>query len=154
MRPSHQEAAESTIAMSIAQTASTLLGRAFAQRWVRFGLVGGAATLSYFLLGIFFVNLIKIPLLLGNGLAYCLSFFISYAGQSRWTFQAEGKDSIMMLRFALAQAAGLGLNSLIIEACSDLGLLYEISMAITIATVPIFVYLLCKLWVFRQRGVI
>lgn len=126
-------------------------GLALGQRWIRFGLVGAAATLSYYLLGLLFVNLARMPLLFGNALAYIISFFVSYAGQSRWTFEARDRDSRMLPRFALAQAIGLGLNSLIIEICARIGLIYEISMIIAIAVVPVFVYFICKYWVFRKR---
>ena len=59
-----------------------------ARRWIRFGLVGGAATLCYALLGLLFVNAWAMPLLAGNALAYLISFAVSYLGQSLWTFQA------------------------------------------------------------------
>lgn len=124
----------------------------FAQRWIRFGAVGFAATLSYFLLGLLFVNLIKLPLLVGNGLAYIISFAVSYAGQSRWTFQSHGRDRAALPRFAAAQALGLCLNSCIIGIGSRIGLKYELSMAVAIVLVPVFVYLLCKYWVFRVGG--
>lgn len=130
---------------------ASLTAWAVSQRWIRFGVVGCAATLSYYLLGLFFVNFMKMPLLIGNGSAYILSFFVSYAGQSRWTFKARGKDAPMLWRFALAQAAGLALNSLIIEICARLGLVYELSMLLAVVTVPLFVYLVCKIWVFSQR---
>ena len=41
-----------------------------ARRWVRFGIVGGAASVSYFLLGLLFVNVAGLPTLAGNALAY------------------------------------------------------------------------------------
>lgn len=128
-----------------------LCARLFAQRWVRFGAVGVAATLSYFLLGLFFVNLLRLPLLIGNGLAYIISFAVSYAGQSRWTFQTTNRDRAALPRFALTQAFGLCLNSCIIWIGNRIGLIYEISMAVAIFLVPVFVYLLCKYWVFRER---
>lgn len=128
-----------------------LARRLLAQRWIRFGAVGVAATLSYFLLGLLFVNLLRLPLLFGNGLAYILSFAVSYAGQSRWTFQASDRDRAALPRFAAAQALGLCLNSCIIEIGNRIGLFYEASMALAIVLVPAFVYLLCKYWVFRVR---
>ena len=67
-----------------------------ARRWVRFGMVGGAASLSYILLGLLFVNLWGMPVLAGNALAYALSFIVSYLGQSLWTFQVAGAGSGMV----------------------------------------------------------
>lgn len=135
--------------MQLLQKPVSIINYFLAQRWIRFGMVGAAATASYFLLGLLFVNLIRMPLLIGNGAAYVLSFFVSYAGQSRWTFQARDHDRAMLPRFAMAQAAGLGLNSLIVEICNRIGLIYELGMAVAIVIVPVFVYLLCKYWVFR-----
>lgn len=53
-----------------------------ARRWVRFGIVGGAASVSYFLLGLLFVNVAGLPTLAGNALAYALSFIVSYLGHA------------------------------------------------------------------------
>lgn len=121
-----------------------------ARRWIRFGLVGGAATVSYYLLGMLFVPCLKLPLLLGNFLAYAISFIVSYLGQSRWTFETHGNHAAMLPRFAATQAFGLVINSGIIEICSRLGIIYEISMLIAIVVVPVFVYAICKYWVFRK----
>ncbi len=124
-----------------------------ARRWIRFGLVGGAATLCYALLGLLFVNAWAMPLLAGNGLAYLISFAVSYLGQSFWTFQAGGGHRAMLPRFAATQAVGLGLNSCIVWLLVRFGLGYELAMPVAVALVPVFVYLLCKYWVFRRtRG--
>ena len=122
-----------------------------ARRWVRFGLVGGTATLSYALLGLFFVNLCALPALAGNALAYAVSFVVSYCGQCLWTFRAGGTAGhrAMLPRFAAAQGLGLGCNSLIVWALMALGLRYEMAMPIAVLLVPVMVYALCKYWVFR-----
>lgn len=128
-----------------------------AKRWVRFGMVGGAASLTYILLGLLFVNLWGMPVLAGNALAYVLSFIVSYLGQSLWTFRAAGPGSglshwAMLPRFAATQALGLGLNSAIIWLLMRLGLTYEVAMPIAVLLVPVMVYLLCKYWVFRHSA--
>lgn len=117
-------------------------------RWVRFGLVGACATASYAGLGLLFVDVIGLPVLAGNGLAYALSFIVSYLGQSVWTFGATGGHARVLPRFALAQGIGLVLNSAIVWLCMALGLSYPLSMFLAIFMVPVFVYLLCKYWVF------
>ena len=127
-----------------------------ARRWVRFGMVGGAASLSYILLGLLLVNLWGMPVLAGNTLAFALSFIVSYLGQSLWTFQAGGPGSglshrAMLPRFAATQALGLGLNSAIIWLLMRLGLTYEMVMPVAVLLVPAMVYFLCKYWVFRHR---
>lgn len=127
-----------------------LVQNLLARRWVRFGLVGGAATLSYALLGLLFVNAWGLPVLAGNALAYLISFFVSYWGQSAWTFGAKSGHKSMLPRFAATQALGLGLNSAIIWLLTGLGLSYELAMPAAVVLVPVIVYLLCKYWVFRH----
>lgn len=126
---------------------------ALGHRLFRFGVVGGAATASYFLLGLLFVNLLSFPPLLGNALAYALSFIVSYLGQCLWTFEAKNGSHLKMLpRFAIAQGIGLVINSCIIVICMRLGLGYELSMLVAIFLVPVFVYLVCKFWVFTPKS--
>ena len=127
-----------------------LMQNLLARRWIRFGLVGGAATLSYALLGLLFVNVCGLPVLAGNALAYLISFFVSYGGQSAWTFQAKSGHKSMLPRFAATQAVGLGLNSAIIWLLTAFGLSYELAMPVAVVLVPVIVYLLCKYWVFRH----
>ena len=128
-----------------------------ARRWVRFGMVGGAASLSYILLGLLFVNLWGMPVLAGNALAYALSFIVFYLGQSLWTFQVAGPGSglshwAMLPRFAATQAMGLGLNSVIIWLLMRFGLSYEVAMPMAVLLVPVMVYILCKVWVFKKQA--
>ena len=125
-----------------------------ARRWVRFGMVGGTAALCYALLGLLFVNVLGLPALVGNGLAYVLSFVVSSLGQSLWTFSAphtKAAHSAMLPRFAATQALGLTLNTLIVWLLMSLGLKYETAMPIALLLVPVVVYAACKYWVFRPR---
>ena len=128
-----------------------------AVRWVRFGIVGGTAAVIYALLGLLFVNGLRLPPLWGNALAYALSFIVSYLGQSLWTFRAAGSavgaasHRAMLPRFAATQAVGLGLNSAIIWLLMHFGLRYDWAMPVAVLLVPIMVYALCKFWVFKPK---
>lgn len=123
--------------------------RLLARRWVRFGIVGGAATLAYYFCGLFFVNLLGLPVLAGNALAFAAGFVISYLGQALWTFQAGGSHRSMLPRFAAAQGVGLALNSVLIWLLTGAGMSYAVAMWVAIAAVPVAVYFICKFWVFR-----
>ena len=120
-----------------------------ALRWVRFGLVGAAATAAYFLCGLVFVKILGLPLLAGNACAYALGFIVSYSGQKRWTFASKGSTGKSLPKFALAQLAGLCLNSIIVDWAVRLGAAYEFAMLLATVLVPVAVYFICKLWVFR-----
>ena len=124
--------------------------RLLAKRWMRFCIVGGAATLVYYFSGLFFVSLLGLPVLAGNALAYLVGFAVSYLGQALWTFRAEGSHRAMLPRFAATQAVGLALNSGIIWLLMAAGMSYAVAMWVAIAAVPVVVYFICKLWVFRS----
>ena len=117
---------------------------------MRFCIVGGAATLVYYFSGLFFVSLLGLPVLAGNALAYLVAFVVSYLGQCLWTFRAEGSHRAMLPRFAATQALGLALNSGIIWLLMAVGMSYAVAMWVAIAAVPVAVYFICKLWVFRS----
>lgn len=121
-----------------------------ARRWIRFCLVGGAATLVYFFCGVAFVTLLGLPVLLGNAFAFLAGFVVSYLGQCLWTFRAGGTHRIMLPRFAATQAVGLALNSGIIWLLTHVGVAYEVAMGAAIVAVPVVVYVICKCWVFRS----
>lgn len=121
-----------------------------ARRWMRFCIVGGAATLTYYFCGLFFVNLLGLPVLVGNTLAFVISFAVSYLGQCLWTFQGKAAHRTMLPRFGATQAVALGFNSVIIWLLIRAGVSYEIAMWGAIAAVPVAVYFICKLWVFRS----
>ena len=129
-----------------------------ARRWVRFGIVGGAASVSYFLLGLLFVNVAGLPTLAGNALAYALSFIVSYLGQCLWTFRAADSGAgiashrTMLPRFAATQVVGLCCNSAIVWLLVRLGVPYAWAMPVAVLTVPVMVYALCKVWVFRTQA--
>lgn len=129
-----------------------------AKRWVRFGIVGGAASVSYFLLGLLFVNVLGLPTLVGNALAYALSFIVSYLGQCLWTFRAAEAGAgiathrAMLPRFAATQAVGLCCNSAIVWLLMQAGVPYAWAMPIAVLLVPVIVYALCKVWVFKKQA--
>ena len=128
-----------------------------AKRWVRFGIVGGAASVSYFLLGLLFVSMLGLPTLVGNALAYALSFIVSYLGQCLWTFRAAEAGAgiathrAMLPRFAATQAVGLCCNSAIVWLLMKLGVPYAWAMPVAVLLVPVMVYALCKVWVFKKQ---
>ncbi|MDR2055074.1 MAG: GtrA family protein [Desulfovibrio sp.] len=124
----------------------------FARRWIRFGFVGGVSAFNYFLFGYLLVTVLALPIFLGNAAAYLLAFGISYTGQCRWTFQAQGFHKSMLPRYALAQAAGLVLNTCLIWLLRHIGLSYILSMPVAALLVAFVTYLLCKYFVFRSAA--
>ena len=129
-----------------------------ARHWVRFGIVGGAASVCYFVLGLLFVSVLGLPTLAGNALAYALSFIVSYLGQCLWTFRAAEAGAgiathrTMLPRFAATQAVGLCCNSAIVWLLVNMGVPYAWAMPVAVLLVPVMVYMLCKVWVFKKQA--
>lgn len=124
----------------------------FGQRWVRFGIVGAVSTAVYAALGLAFAWW-NWPVLIGNALAYILSFVVSYLGQKNWTFTSSLPHSQLLPKFAALQGAGLLLNTAIIALLMHLGVPYMFAMPVAIVLVPVFVYVVSKLWIFRNPSV-
>lgn len=120
----------------------------WAERWVRFLFVGGTSTIIYAVIGIT-GNWLGWPILVGNTVAYVLSFVFSYIAQRRYTFRSKLPHSQLLPKYAALQIAGLGLNTAIIFVLMHMGLPYVVAMGIAIVLVPVFVYIVNKLWVFR-----
>lgn len=114
--------------------------------------MGFFATLAYYVLGLFFVNLLKLPLLVGNTLAFLLSFVVSYIGQAHWTFKTNRSIGETLPKFAMAQIFGFFLNSFIIDTlCRRFTIPYPLAMLVAIGIVPLVTFLLCKFWIFRKK---
>ena len=134
-----------------AQQLPPLIRAAQEHSFMRYLVTGGLATLVYFLSGLFFVRLLDWPLLSGNACAFIVAIIVSHTGQRFWTFrQAEGRHIVFLPRFAAVQAAGLAANTLIIAVLDGLGCLYELSMIVASALVPLLTYALLRFWVFRN----
>ena len=58
----------------------------------------------------------------------------------------------MLPRFAATQAVGLCCNSAIVWLLVRLGIPYAWAMPVAVLTVPLMVYALCKVWVFRTQA--
>lgn len=129
-----------------------------ARRWVRFGIVGGAASVSYFLLGLLFVNVAGLPTLAATPwpTRSVLSFPIlgNACGRSAPQIppQALPATELCCRALRLPQAVGLCCNSAIVWLLVRLGVPYAWAMPVAVLTVPVMVYALCKVWVFRTQA--
>ncbi len=118
---------------------------------MRFGFVGAVAAALHSSLFVLFVR-VGMSGVVANTFAFLCSFFVSYAGHSRWTFQAiEGDRSGLgrFGRFGLTTAVGFMLNTLFAFIIVDaLGMSAWVAAILMITATPAVVFLLLKLWVF------
>jgi putative flippase GtrA len=117
----------------------------------RFAIVGVVATLTHMLLALTLLNLGGLPPLPANILAFCVAFFVSFAGHSFWTFRGHGAElKASMVRLLITAGCGFLLNNgtlwllLVLTALGD-----DLSVILAALVVPPATYLMNKFWVFR-----
>jgi putative flippase GtrA len=115
---------------------------------IRFGAVGGAATITHLMAAAVFTKLFRDLDAVGiNTLAFCVAFIVSYAGHRYVTFGKEGSPA----KFFITSLTGLAINNAVVYLASSI--VEAKLLAITIGTMiaPIAVFFLSKYWVFRAK---
>ncbi len=125
--------------------------RPLAVQYLKFGLVGGAATLTHSLVFIAVMEHAGLAPLAANLLAYGVAVFVSYFGNFRWTFGAAAPTAASFARFVAVTLVGLALNSAAVWLVMDVGELpYPYVLPFMIVVVPVVVFALNRAWSFRS----
>lgn len=117
---------------------------------LKFGLVGGMATLVHITVGILWIRFGLNPLV-ANFLAYLTALVVSFWGHHSFTFNNHNQPLAKTApRFLSTSVLGFLMNELILASVVGLNLMSP-SSALTLATllVAAFTYLLSKRWVFN-----
>ncbi len=119
----------------------------------KFGIVGGLSTLLNSAAFIFFVDVLSITPLVGNLMAFCLAFWVSYWGQSKWTFEHRNHTKEKLFKFFLVCLLGLGMNTFFVWL-----LMHVFSKSAYVAILPMIfitplvVFFINKFWVFNESN--
>lgn len=117
----------------------------------RFGIVGGAATLSHMSVVWLLIAAADIPVLAANFLAFLCAFFISFAGHYRWTFRAPGNARRAIKRFFLIAGTGFAANNgLLIVLLREGWLTPRYAAVVAVAIIPAVTFLASRFWGFRN----
>lgn len=117
---------------------------------VVFSLVGILATLTHYFSAIFVIELFGWHVMLANVVAYCIAVGVSFFGHSVFTFKAA------MTRHRLVRFVVVSLTALLLTQLLLLGLTkiawsgYRINMLAVVCVVPIYSYVVSKLWVYKK----
>lgn len=116
---------------------------------LRFGMVGGAASLTYLASSIVLLELGMAPLAV-NLAAFAISLALSYLGQYYFTYRAAGAHRMLSRRYAISTAILIavctGLHWALLRLSLDPRLA---SLAVTL-TYPLLSFLLNHGWVFGR----
>jgi putative flippase GtrA len=117
-------------------------------RVVRFGMVGVASAVIYFIVTVIFVKAGLAPIgatLVGFAFATCVSYF----GHQQFSFAVEPNHRAFISRFAIITAASLAVNVGITWLFTEvIGVSYLFSIAAVTVLVPIANYFGNRFWVF------
>ena len=129
-------------------TATRLLGELLTV--TRFGIVGAVATLVHLSCARLLVARAGWDPYLANLTAFGCAFVVSFVGQYRWTFRSRRRPGSAFRRFLGVSVGAFLLSTL------GLYLLLRVTAqpapaAVSLAalSIPVFTYLLNRLWVFR-----
>lgn len=114
---------------------------------LRFGLVGGLATLTH--LAVATALLAALPAahpVAVNVVAFLVAFVVSFVGHSRYTFRTKGS----LPKFLIAALTGLAANNLVLVGLIALGAPALPSLWAATLAAPAVVYVISKTWAFSR----
>jgi putative flippase GtrA len=119
------------------------------RQFLRFGVIGVAATLTHIAAALVMIERLGIDIMAANAFAFCIAFPVSYFGNHAWTFRANGGHGMHVPRFLATSLGGLALNQAIVfVATRHFGLHYLTAILIVVALVPLLTFVASKLWAF------
>lgn len=115
----------------------------------RFSAVGLAASAVYFVVSNAMIFLTDTDPALSSVAAYIVGMFVSFVGQSRFTFRVERASTRHKSRFIVLSVLGLAISyGAVFVVVERLGQHPAWGTVLTVLFVPIASYILMKLWVF------
>ena len=123
-------------------------------QYVKFGSVGGGATLVHVSLFSLLIEKGHVTPLIANVQAFVVAFLLSFVGHYYWTFAdqigGKGVRRSAIVRFLVTALIGLGLNTLIVYLIDQVFNLHYLYAAILmVGPVPLLLFALSKFWAFR-----
>lgn len=124
---------------------------ALAQRFLRFVLVGGFATVLMYVLLFIGVEYLHLRPLTGSVAGYVVSALANYWLNRRLTFRSRQRHLTALPRFAAVSGAGLIINAAIMYVGTEVLSGHYLLVQILATTVVLFWnYIGSQLWTFRQ----
>ncbi len=119
---------------------------------IRFGLVGGVATLTYIASQAILIRWLGLHILVGTSMSLLISVTVSYLGHHRFTFNAVGDHRSFASRFVIVTAVLIIASNALAYLCSELLPVDDFVASLSVTPFyPIASYILNKYWVFAER---
>lgn len=118
--------------------------------FMRFCLVGGAATAIQYVVMIALVQLTGMNATLASGLGFCLSAVFNYLLSRSFVFESSRAHSVAASRYLGMILSGLLLNTACMAALQWLGLNYLLSQVLTTLVLLLYNFIMASSWVFGR----
>ena len=120
-------------------------------RFVRFGIVGGLATLTYAVVSYFLITDIQLGAAISSSLAYLVSVPISFFGQKYFTFNSQGRVIVEVPKFLVVQVINIILCGVIMSVATEvLNFPTVVGIACVVLLIPLASYLMFAALVFNS----
>lgn len=116
----------------------------------RFTVVGIAATLTHMLIAWTLTELMRLPPLLANLMAFLTAFAVSFTGHYYWTFRGAGSLQCAIKRLFLISLSAFFINTLLLATLIEAGWMSDSSAVVLAAgVVPAISFLASRYWGFK-----
>lgn len=120
--------------------------RAEVGRLMRFGLVGGAATLLHLCVAMSLHFGLDVSVQLANSIAFGTAFFVSFLGHHRFSFRSARSHRQTFPVFVASAGLGYLASAVVLELAQGAG--SGLSLVVAVAAVPAVTYFASRFWVF------
>jgi putative flippase GtrA len=123
-----------------------------ARQGATFAVVGALATATHLATALLARKGFGASPMAANFAGYAASVGVSYLGNARFTFGRPALHGAQFVRFLVVSLAGLCLNQAITWLMAvRLGLPFWVALGAVVTVVPVFSFLVSRLWAFRER---
>lgn len=115
---------------------------------LKFAMVGIVATVAHVVVATFLVEKGALHPSAANGLAFVVANFVSYIGNTRWTFNAH-MDFYVWCRFVIVSLVAWSLTVSIAFAVEKAGGHYLLGIALVVTLVPVLAFFAHRMFTYR-----
>lgn len=119
------------------------------QQFIRYGLVGAAATAAHYAILIACVQWVHWPAWLASGYGAAIGAQVAYLGNRWFTFAHRAGIGASWLRFQALALAGALLGMVIVGVAVRVGIYYVLGQMAATAIVMLLSFVLNRAWTFR-----
>ncbi|TWJ09815.1 GtrA family protein [Altererythrobacter ishigakiensis] len=133
-------------------TRPAAIDRDLAKEWIRFGIVGVTATISYTVVSLSVFE-IWMSALIANLVGYLASIGISYFGHARFSFRSQRGHAEQGPRFILLSGfTYLLTNAILYIGMEVLKLGFLVSTIAVACSIPIITWVIARRWIFTSAS--